>query len=297
MKNSRLVRRAIWVLVAVVACVVGLFVTNGLWPGWDDPDSGIVDGIGPTTHVSEIRIVAFNIAKCFMYEGGVSFAEPAEVEARLDRSLEIFSRAKPDLVFLAEAVFEGGPCPVNQVEYLARGGGFHSYAFGEEYSWGLPFWRLRSGNAILSRFPLEALENIQLAGKKPFWNPENNRRTLWCELTINGKGVLAGCIRNDSFDIENNLVQTEEILAYLGNRTALLAGDFNAEPDSKPISLLRSQQRFTAQFDGSPTFPASHPTRRIDYILAPRNWRLESCETIESSVSDHLPVLAVFTIQ
>ncbi len=68
----------------------------------------------------EITIMSFNIAKAFVHRGGFEFLEREEVRARLDAVAAVINRESPDLVFLSEAIRDCGPCPVNQIGYLAQ---------------------------------------------------------------------------------------------------------------------------------------------------------------------------------
>ncbi len=295
--RRRAVLRALaFVTLAIAAVGASAFVFNGVHGGWRDPDSGSGDGTPTRERVREVRIFACNIAKCFFHEGGITFASPEEIHARLDRIAEIIRRERSDLVFLSEVVMEAGPAPVNQVEYLAARCEFAYFAASENYNFGVPWYRIRSGNAVLSRFPCTPIEVVQLSGGRPFWAPTNNRRVLWCDVEINGKALLTASIRNDSFDLENNELQTREILDYVNDRPALLAGDFNAEPNTGSMSLFREEKRFSGVIDGAPTFPAGAPSRRIDYILAPSEWTLIEERVIDTGISDHLAVVALFKL-
>jgi len=336
--------RLLMVAPAMGLAAAALFTFNGLGAEWERPDHGTLPTPAVEHEVHELRVMALNLAKCFFYRGGLSFAPAAEVEQRLDLVLELVAAEDVDLLYLSEVVIECGPTPVDQVRYLAEGGGFHAWAFGENYNFGLPFYRMRSGNALLSRLPLRALENAQLHGAKPFFEPTNNRRILWCELEVtgeplvtkkeivkttadeigltqlktkeivqktfdaivetlveafevNGEPLLTASVRNDSFDIENNLLQAREIVARLAGRPALLAGDFNAEPHTAPMALFRGTGLFAGELDGPPTFPARAPRRRIDYVLAPADWELVSQRVVPLDVSDHLPVVAVYRLR
>lgn len=92
------------------------------------------------------------------------------------------------------------------------------------------------------------------------------------------------------------MTQTREILAYLGEREALLAGDFNAEPDTPKLEALRAPRRFTGLAVEAPTFPASAPTRRIDQVLAPADWTLVLQHVVDTGASDRLAVVATFAL-
>ena len=134
----------------------------------------------PTASVSnQVTVMAFNIAKCFVYEGRGRLADRAAVEARLAGVAALVREQNPDLLFLSEAVWEGGWGGVNQVTELAWGTGLTNYVFGENFCFGWPGHRLVCGNAILSRGPpLRALANPDLPGRRPFWVTRNNRRAL-----------------------------------------------------------------------------------------------------------------------
>jgi endonuclease/exonuclease/phosphatase family metal-dependent hydrolase len=129
-------------------------------------------------------------------------------------------------------------------------------------------------------------------------NPaRNDRRVLWCEVTLNARPLLVASIRNDSFDLDNNLRQVGQILEKLDGRPTLVAGDFNASAEQPAMRRWRESNLFTATWDGPPTFPSDAPRERIDNILAPIGWKLVSSEVLSSDLSDHLPVLSVFEIR
>lgn len=292
-RRVRIVRRVLSVLAATVIGVGLAFVLNGTSEAWRTPESGVVALLEPRASRRELRVMAFNAAKCGFFAGG-RFVEREVVTAELDAIALAIVREDCDLVVLSEVVLECGPEPLDQVVYLAQHTGLQHFAASENYSFGVPFFRIRSGNALLSRWPLKALETQQLAGGAPFWNPTNNRRALWCEVELASGPLLVAALRNDSFDLANNLVQTREILAWHGERPALLAGDFNAEPHDPSLELLRSSGRFSGLVDAPPTFPTHAPRRRIDHVLAPAPWTLLEHHTLTIGTSDHLAVVSTF---
>jgi endonuclease/exonuclease/phosphatase family metal-dependent hydrolase len=119
---------------------------------------------------------------------------------------------------------------------------------------------------------------------------------LWCELELDGAPLLVGSVRNDSRDLANNLVQTRELLDYVGARPALLLGDFNAEPTDASMRLLVETGRFTGLFHGPPTFPSTRPKRRIDHVLAPASWTVIGQHVVAAGNSDHLAVVSTFRL-
>jgi len=149
-------RRAFRAAAILVALVVLLFVANGLDPRWRTPRSG-GSAPPPSGRASEVRILAFNAAKFDFHEGGLRFAKAETIRSRLEILAEAIRHERIDLCFLSEVVMEAGPGSFDQVEELAKLSGLARWASGENYSFGWPFLCIRSGNALLSRFPMEAL--------------------------------------------------------------------------------------------------------------------------------------------
>lgn len=283
-------------LIVAGCCVLFILAALFAWNGLQAPIPMHGKTEHPTAPVdSFLTIKAYNLAKCFVFKSD-TFKSVQSMEEHLNKIAALIIAEKPDLVFLNEVVGECGPCPVNQVEYLAKKAGFPYWAFGENYSWGLPFYRMRSGNGILSHFPFASLEVVQLTGSKPFYNPTNNRRLLKADIRIAGQALTIASVHNDSYSAGNNLKQTIEILDIVEGK-AVLAGDFNADVESPSVQMLQKSGRFVANWDSPPTFPARKPKEAIDFILAPSDWQLISHDVVQSTLSDHFPVVSLFKLK
>jgi endonuclease/exonuclease/phosphatase family metal-dependent hydrolase len=286
----------------VLFAPVALFAFNSLCLSYGEtPHVGVTahpataDADGPVT----VKVLSYNIAKGFAHEGGLSlhFDSADAVRGRLDRVAALINDERPDLVFLSEALLECGPCPVNQVTYLAEATGMHAWAFGEHFNLGVPGYRVIGGNAILSRRPLEPVANPSLPGwQQVFVTKNNNRRVLWCAVNLGGRRVLLAAVHNDSYSLTNNRAQVRQILEFAGDQPAILAGDFNARPDEPPIRLIRDSGRYQGAVAGPPTFPAEKPDRRIDFIFAPKGWELLDELVLPGEASDHRAVVATFRV-
>jgi endonuclease/exonuclease/phosphatase family metal-dependent hydrolase len=209
----------------------------------------------------------------------------------------VIEAEKPDFVFLSEALTACGPCEVNQVETLAQLSGMCFYATGENYNIGVPFFNVAGGNAVLSRTPLTGVANINLAGRRPFYITRNNRRALFVSAEVAGKPLLMAALHNDSFDMRNNTVQAQQLLDFVGDQRAVLAGDFNNRPEERSIKLLRESGKFSGAFDGPPTFFEAGRKERIDFVFAPAGWELLDCRVIENDTSDHRPLVCRFRVK
>jgi endonuclease/exonuclease/phosphatase family metal-dependent hydrolase len=250
---------------------------------------------GTPTADGEVRIMAFNIAKGFVYLGRGRFAEAGEVRARLDGIAAMVRAENPDLLFLSEIAWEAGWGGVNQVTYLATHTGLTNWAFGENFCLGFPGHRLVSGNAILTRLPdLRALANPDLPGHRPFYVTRNNRRALVAEGLIGGEPVRLYALHNDSFVPTNNLAQMRWLLTDAAGHRSIMAGDFNETPRSPSLRALLDTGAFAGVTDGPPTMPNTNPDRTIDYIFAPADWRVLRHAVLTNDVSDHCAVVTAF---
>ena len=298
-KRRRWWRIPLLIMALLVVVPLGLFTLNGtlLANGERGVGGTLPDITPPATADETVTVVSYNVAKGFAHKKGMEFDTASAVRARMVRMAEAVRAENPDLVFLSEVMTECTPCPVNQLEELARGCGLPHWAFGENYCFGLPFYRVVGGNAILSRTPLTPVANISLSGRKPFWDTQNSRRALFATSEVRGRTVLMGSLHNDSYDIRNNATQVREELNFVGDRLCILAGDFNAKPTDEPIKLLKESGRFAGAFDGLPTFPADAPEKRIDFVFAPPDWEHIDTRVLDTRASDHRPVVARFRIR
>lgn len=284
---------------ATCLLLVLLFIGNGLFFA-----SGTAPYGRTTRHAPRrfdhgrrtVKIMAWNLAKAFAITNEGWLDSVAAVNARLEHFARVIRDEDPDFVFLSEVMVAAGPMHYDQVRFLVEGTGMHAWAFGENYNIGIPGFRAVGGNAILSRHAIEPLANPDLAGRRPFYRARNNRRVLWCTTHLAGQELLLASIHTDSFNLENNLVQTRQILDFAGARPAVLAGDFNAEPGTASIDLILASRNARGDLESGPTFPADAPTRRLDYIFAPSHWELLEFRILEDTVSDHRPVVALYRI-
>jgi endonuclease/exonuclease/phosphatase family metal-dependent hydrolase len=286
------------VIVAALLLPPLLFVLNGLvLAARTTPRLGTTAAPAGSPPASEVTFLSWNIAKAFVHKSGVKFDTKANVRGRLEKMAAVINAEKPDFVILSEAITACGPCEVDQVATLAQLCGMAHYAIGENYNVGVPFFRIAGGNAVLSRTPLTPVANIDLAGRKPFWVTKNNRRALFVSAEIGGQPLLMASLHNDPFDMRNNEAQTRQLLDFVGDRAAVLAGDFNNRPEDRSIKLIRESGRFGGAFDGPPTFFEGDRKERIDYVFAPPGWELLDHRVVENDTSDHRPLVCRFKVK
>lgn len=162
--------------------------------------------------------------------------------------------------------------------------------------------------AWLTRLPITRSENHRL---------EVLEKTL-VEIEVEGLRLFATHLSagRTQEDEPRRIAETEAILERLGDRAALLVGDFNSvHPDDeigtpppeeqvdhvsrRPIELVLEAGFMDAyralHSDRGWTYLSWHPWARLDYIFASSELHVQSCYVVESDASDHFPVVADFS--
>jgi endonuclease/exonuclease/phosphatase family metal-dependent hydrolase len=237
------------------------------------------------------RLVTYNIHKGI---GGVDRRYRPERIAEALRSLE------PDILFLQE-VDDGVPRSQGhrQVDWLGEALQMEHRAFQAN----VKLRRGHYGNAILSRFPLADVENIDLS--IPFKKrrqalaahcrvtTEEHQRTL---ALFNVHLGLAGFERT----IQLRRLLSSRTLAGIRATTALvLGGDFNDVWGNLGRRVLESEGLQSAG-GNILTFPAFRPLRPLDRIFYRGRLSCSNCfgshSRLAHRASDHLPLVADFDL-
>ena len=153
------------------------------------------------------------------------------------------------------------------------------------------------GVAILSKYPISE-GTVHRLPSKPETNGEP-RVLATAKISIpDGSFIRFGSTHLDSQkENTNRLLQIQEIAKITSeeNLPMIIAGDFNATPGSKVITILDENLKRTCR-DCEPTIPVNNPSKAIDFIaFKPEHlFFVENQEVIdEFYASDHLPVLAI----
>ncbi|TDD30757.1 metal-dependent hydrolase [Kribbella turkmenica] len=154
------------------------------------------------------------------------------------------------------------------------------------------------GTAILSRYPIKDFTNTLL----PKY-PGQEQRGL-AVATIKVRGVELR-FANTHLTHNNNaerLEQAQKVVSVLGasEQPTMLVGDLNARPDAPEIKTLTALLSDTWVDVGTGpgyTSPAENPTARIDYLLHSSRVTPKKAAVPVSPASDHLPVVASYTVR
>lgn len=232
------------------------------------------------------RLVTYNMHKGI---GGV------DRRYRPQRTIEVLRHCEPDVVLLQEVDADVPRSNRDrQVDLFADALGFRHRAFHANVT-------LREGqygNAIISRFPLSHVTNIDLSIRL---KKRRGALVAQCHLRCEGHARsvyllnvhlgLAGFERS----IQVRRLLGDHVLAGVHRATAVIAaGDFNDPWGSLGKRLLRPAG-FELVSGRTKTFPAIRPLRSLDRIYTRGNVDLLRCFASRTRVarhaSDHLPVI------
>jgi endonuclease/exonuclease/phosphatase family metal-dependent hydrolase len=175
-----------------------------------------------------------------------------------------------------------------------------------------PIYRLAGGDgrpmrefgvALLSKHPIESFRNdslTRLSTQETNPVPSKQPGLLNAIVTVRGQRVR---VLTAHLDYRANpsvrIAQVAEIVRVLEVDAVptILAGDLNATPDAAELRPL-----FTTLADAwrstepGYTYPASAPTKRIDYILISKHFGVRSIVVPPAAAADHRPVIASLTL-
>jgi endonuclease/exonuclease/phosphatase family metal-dependent hydrolase len=215
----------------------------------------------------------------------------------LDKVAGLIRSAAPDIVALQEVdVHTRRAGGVDQSAELSQRTGLPYYAhfrttslYGGDY-----------GVAILSRFPLESVEQQPLP-VEPGAEPRTVARIL---MHMHGQevSVYVTHLTRRPFNGDVRVRQSAAIMKWMDAdpRPKLLMGDMNDTPDSGSVRLFKRELMdvFALRGQGAAdTYPLPViPNVRIDYVLANDRFMPRGSQVLRVKASDHYPVVADLTL-
>ena len=257
------------------------------------------------------RVAAWNIAHARGPEGTSNWNGPRA--QRLNDIADLIATWDADVVVLNEVDFDcTWSSRQNQAAWIAERAGYPHYATQRNYDVSLPFFLLRFGNAVLSRWPIEGVQRVTLP-----------HVAKWEAVLIGRKDALRVTIRRGTqqarvlavhLDVRDRRVRQDSVpklsrFASVDMPPLIVAGDFNCklievdgaasgpEVTESAGTRLRDEASLAwvpdaAQAELGGSFPAIQPNRLIDYILADPRLPMTRLEVVNSTLSDHRPLVA-----
>jgi endonuclease/exonuclease/phosphatase family metal-dependent hydrolase len=274
-------------------------------------------------NVTILKVMTYNIAHgrgyLSMYDKSFlgrnfNIKSKEELEDRLDKIAEMIKQQNVDIVVLQEVDFDATwSYNVDEALYIAKKAGFANVVEGIKWSVNLPFLKIRSGNAILSNFPLEGAVNKKFESEKKLRKPIGGHSFLTAKYEINGNDVVVMTSHFDSDSWKAREKEAEEVVKVVKaiDAPVIFAGDLNSVlPSVKKVNekmrekykdqtlkillrdkilsvdedLLRPNEQFT--------YSTENPHRLIDYIMTNDGFKITEYSVVNPKFSDHFPLLA-----
>ena len=244
------------------------------------------------TNPTSLKVMTYNIRHA---------SPPSTDEIDLDAIAQVINNQSPDLVAVQEVdVNTKRSGKIDQAQLLAKKTGMnYFFAKAIDYQGG------DYGVLILSKYPIQSSKKHQLPTLAETKGEPRVLATSVVKLP-NNKTVLFACTHLDAQKNNTNRhLQMAAINDILKNEKipVVIGGDFNDVPSSVTISKLDSEFTRTCTKLCGFTIPATLPTKTIDYLaFKPKNEFVVEKHTVlfgktERYASDHLPVLAVLSLQ
>ncbi|WNG50884.1 hypothetical protein F0U60_47230 [Archangium minus] len=246
------------------------------------PGALAVPVMARTQSEGDLRVMTFNIQSALR---------------GLDKVAETIRSAEPDIVALQEVdVNTRRSNGLDQPAELAQRTGLPYYAHFRTTS-------LHGGDygvAILSRFPLESVEQQPLP-VDPGTEPRTVARIL---MKVHGQevSVYVTHLTRRPFNGDIRVRQSAAIMRWMSEdpRPKLLMGDMNDTPEAGSLRLFKRELMdvFALRGEGAAdTYPLPIiPNLRIDYVLACDRFMPKRGKVLRVNASDHYPVVADLTL-
>lgn len=233
-----------------------------------------------------VRVLTFNI----------KHGATADGDFNLDEIADVIKKANPDLVALQEVDFQTNRAQQLDLttELALRTNMTSFYAKAMDYDGG------GYGEGILSKFTFLKARNFALPHQ-----PSSEPRAA-AEVTVvipSGDTIqFVGTHLDHQGNNKDRLMQVKAINKEFidGGYPSILTGDLNDTPGSNPIRILES--KWGSAYDEEnpePTFPATNPEIKIDYVMFyPKiRWKVLNTEVIcNPKVTDHCGYLVVLEL-
>ncbi len=237
----------------------------------------------------------------------IHHGEGTDKKVDVDRIAKVILREKPDVVALQE--IDRGVERSGKIDIITRLADLTdmTYAFGKtiDYQGG------EYGNAFLTRFPILEERNRRFR----LIQPGEQRGLLQLILDVRGEEVVVANTHLESSSNDSarasSIGELRTTLRGYSPRPVVVCGDFNDEPESRVMTELKKDYADSWATLGRGegfTFPSDAPKRRIDYVLVLNNSKPDSAfaavqlrplsaRVLQSSASDHLPLLVEFELR
>jgi endonuclease/exonuclease/phosphatase family metal-dependent hydrolase len=214
-----------------------------------------------------------------------------DTRGNLDKLTEFVGRVEPDIIGLIEVdsgSYRSGRS--HQAAHIARAlGGTHVYEskyLAGSLAGGLPLMR-KQGNAFITTHSIEA---------QKFHYFRDGIKRLCIELEFDAFTIFLVHL-SLKFRHRHNQLNDLHALFREATKPVIVAGDFNVLWGEDELALFQAATGLiSANREHLPTFPSSHPSMELDFILHSPQIRVTQFAVPGVKYSDHRPLLCDFEV-
>lgn len=225
------------------------------------------------------------------------------------------SEIKPDIVCLQELTTTSLVNPdVNVPQIISKALDEANYYFEQAQSWNSKEDTRIQGNGIFTKFPITKKFSsfLQDPTKNPISFEKEGRAYVELELDIHGQTLTIGTAHlsySDRFmDTEIKQKEIKKLEEILKNRKEnfIFTGDLNAPPHSTTVQTIEKylknlgpsfeRKTWTTKPFNKNGFIENGLNWRLDYLFGTNDIRIKNTRILNTSFSDHLPILAEIEI-
>ncbi len=262
---------------------------------WTPVEYHVGDGPpGRSRLPDRLVVMTWNLARGRGPEYPAPDLSEAQMRRILDRIVEEVARNGPDLLFLQECDHETPDSfgIAMDREIAERAFGNAAVVYGPNYDARVGAWRWRTGNAIISRFPIAESGSIRFEGYSDVRQRlVGAKKLLWARVEMPDSRVTLIDVHLNAHFRDQRETELAELVRSIPGSPSIVAGDFNAPPGE--LEAIRARGLVGCPPDESVrTFHSRRPDRTIDQVFAPfapLEWHVPEVEA-----SDHRPVVATY---
>lgn len=186
----------------------------------------------------------------------------------------------------------------NQTEELSKLSGhkYTAFGLGKEFDWGDSI-----GNAVLSKYPIVAVEKIEIPAPTESERRENENDWYEDRIIVKATVDVGRKIDYITTHFGLNLLEQERIVDAIVNildkceNPVVLCGDFNTTPHSEILAPIYKRLTSAADVVGKTnefTLDSFNPYITLDYLFLSKEFKVLSYDVIKVIASDHFPIRA-----
>ena len=230
----------------------------------------------------EIKVMSYNVQHFQNYITG---------KINYDAVAEVIRKYGAEVVGLNEVRGEGPASGYEaQAKIVAEKLGYHYYFAPAIMVKGAnPY-----GNALLSKYPIEACQNIPIPDPEPRQYRGYYETRCVLKATVKAEKPFTVLVSHFGLNPDEHELATETVLKNLEKERCVLMGDFNMAPENPRIQRIAATVNDSAAKFSEPllSIPSDKPTVKIDYLFTTDDIRVLSADIPAETASDHRPYVA-----